>query len=160
MYRNLKSSNSLDCRNEHDSRSTARASSSLSYQQDYSLPPAKLVKRTSLGFVHLGRRFGGHGGGKNDVVGQIRSRDVDEEDAEGKLDVIEKAGDQKDRMRYTGLSLGRVDSRGDSGDKVNGDDETSGSPQIEKKNRRRSVLEAVVVHLRVSLRCRLCYLLL
>ena len=113
-----------------------------------------------MGFVLLGRRFGGHGGGKNDVLGQFRSRDADEEDGEGRLDVIEKAGDQKDRMRYTGLSLGRVDSRGDSGDKVNGDDETSGSPQIEKKNRRRSVLEAVVVHLRVSLRCRLCYLLL
>ena len=70
-----------------------------------------------MGFVLLGRRFGGHGGGKNDVLGQFRSRDADEEDGEGKLDVIEKAGDQKDRMRYTGLSLGRVDSRGDSGDK-------------------------------------------
>ena len=47
------------------------------------MTPAKLVKRKSFGFVHLGRGFGGHGGGENEVVGQIRSKDVDE-DGEGK----------------------------------------------------------------------------
>ena len=48
------------------------------------MTPAKLVKRKSFGFVHLERGFGGHGGGENEVMGDGRSRDVDEEDGEGK----------------------------------------------------------------------------
>jgi hypothetical protein len=40
------------------------------------------VKRKSLGFVHLGRRVGGHGGGKNDDMDQIRSRDSEEADGD------------------------------------------------------------------------------
>ena len=102
------------------------------------MTPAKLVKRKSFGFVHLGRGFGGHGGGENEVIGQIRSRDADEED---KQDVIERAEDQKDRMKYAGLGLGRVGARG-SGGELNSDDEceTSGSPpKIEKRNRRQSL---------------------
>ena len=101
--------------------------------------PTKLIKRKSFGFVHLGRGFGGHGGGENEVMGESRSRDTDEEDGEGKQDI---AGDQKDRMKYAGLGLGRVGARGCGGGEVNGDDkcETSGSPpKIEKRNRRQSL---------------------
>lgn len=98
--------------------------------------PTKLVKRKSFGFVHLGRGFGGHGGGENEVVGQVRSRDADEEDREGK-DEIERAEDQKDRTKYAGLGLGRVGARGNDSE-ANADDEgkTGGSPsKIEKRNR-------------------------
>jgi len=81
-------------------------------------------------------------------MGQIRSRDADEEDGEGKQDVIERAEDQKDRMKYAGLGLGRVGARGGDGNEVNlnGDDEceTSGSsPKIEKGNRRLSPCSAI-----------------
>ena len=74
-------------------------------------------------------------------MGQIRSRDADEEDGEGKQDVIERAEDQKDRMKYAGLGSGRVGARKGGGKEVNlnGDDEceTSGSsPKIEKGNQR------------------------
>ena len=86
------------------------------------------MKRKSFGFVHLGRGFGGHGGGANEVVGQIGSKDGDEEDGEGTQDVIEKAEDQKDTMKFTGLGLRRVSAGGHGGDEGNGDDEASGSP--------------------------------
>ena len=55
------------------------------------MTPVKLVKRKSFGFVHLGRGFGGHGGGENEVMGQIRSRDTDEGAGEGKQDIILRA---------------------------------------------------------------------
>ena len=100
------------------------------------ITPAKLVKRKSFGFVHLGRGFSGHGGGENEVMGHSRSRDTDGEDGEGKQDIVE---DQKNGMKYAGLGLGRVGARGSE---VNGDDEceTSGSPpKIEKRNRRQSL---------------------
>jgi len=42
--------------------------------------PTKLVKRKIFGFVHLGKGFGGHGGGENDVVGQSASREVGEDE--------------------------------------------------------------------------------
>jgi len=75
------------------------------------MTPTKLVKRKSFGFIHLGRGFGGHGGGENEIIGQIRSKDTDEEDGEEKQDVIERAEDQKDRMKYAGLGLERAGAR-------------------------------------------------
>ena len=36
--------------------------------------PIKLVKRNTFGFVHLGRGFGGHGGGEDEVVGRSERR--------------------------------------------------------------------------------------
>ena len=68
---------------------------------------------------------------------------------EGKQDVIEKAEDQKDRMKYAGLGLGRVGARGGGGNEVNLNDddecETSGcSPKIEMGNGRLSPCLATV----------------
>jgi hypothetical protein len=85
--------------------------------------PTKLVKRKSFGFVHLGRGFGGHGGGENEVVG-----DIDEVEGEGKQDVIGR----EDRMKYAGLGLGRANVRG-------GGDESESTPKNENRNRRRSL---------------------
>ena len=105
--------------------------------------PTKLVKRKSFGFVHLGRGFGGHGGGENETVGHGRSREADEADGKGKQDVIEKSEDQKDKVKYAGLGLGRVGARGGGGEVNGGGDderETSGSPlMIDKRNRRQSL---------------------
>ena len=105
--------------------------------------PTKLVKRKSFGFVHLGRGFGGHGGGENEVVGHSQSREADEADGNGKQDIIEKSEDQKDKVKYAGLGLGRVGARGGGGEVNGGGDdecETSGSPpMIDKRNRRQSL---------------------
>ena len=106
------------------------------------MTPTKLVKRKSFGFVHLGRGVGGHGGGENEVVGRSRGKDAVEEDGEGKQDVIERSEDQKDKAKYPGLGLGRVGARGGGGEVNGGNDdecEASGTPKIEKRNRRQSL---------------------
>lgn len=62
------------------------ASSSLSsyqQQQQSPLPPAKLVKRKSFGFIHLGRGFSGDRGGEYEVRGQTRSNDADDHEMNG-----------------------------------------------------------------------------
>ena len=102
--------------------------------------PTKLVKRKSFGFVHLGRGFGGHGGGENEVVGQSASRKVEggevDEDEERKQ---AQQARMKDVMheRYAGLGLGRAGAKG-GGD---GADECEGSetPKNDKRSRRRSL---------------------
>ena len=79
--------------------------------------------------------------------GQSKSRDADEEGGEGKQEANERVEDQKDRMKYAGLGLGRAGARGGGSDKVNGDNEceTSGSlPKTEKRNRRQSLSRLLV----------------
>lgn len=99
--------------------------------------PTKLVKRKSFGFVHLGRGFGGHGGGENEVVSRSGRMEADEAAGEGKQDM---SGRAHDRMKYAGLGLGHAGVKGGSGE-VNGDEcEKSDSlPEIEKRSRRRSL---------------------
>ena len=61
--------------------------------------------------------------------------------------MIERAEDQKDRMKYAGLGLGRVGARGDGGGEVNCDNEcdaNGSSPKIEKRNRRQSLSRLLV----------------
>ena len=55
-----------------------------------------------------------------------------------KQDVIERAEEQKDKVKYAGLRLGHVGARGGGGGEVNGggDDECDGPLKIEKRNRR------------------------
>ena len=67
------------------------------------------------------------------------------EGVEGKRDGIERAEDQKDRVKYAGLGLGRVGVRGGDGE-VNDDEcETCGSPpKTEKRNRRQSLSRLLV----------------
>ena len=86
------------------------------------MTPTKLVKRKSLGYVHLGRGVGRHRGGENEVVGHSRGRDAIEEDGEGKQGVIERVEDQKDKAKYLRLRLSHVGatSRG-GGDEVRGE---------------------------------------
>ena len=69
--------------------------------------------------------------------GQSRSRDADEES--GKQDLIERAEDKNDRLKYARLGSGRIGARGDGGGEVNGDDECDSPPKIEKRNRRQSL---------------------
>ena len=99
--------------------------------------PTKLVKRKSFGFVHLGRGFGGHGGGENEVVSRSGRREADEAVGEGKQDMTGRA---HDRLKYAGLGLGHAGVKGGSGE-VNRDEcEKSDSlPEVEKRSRRRSL---------------------
>ena len=91
--------------------------------------PTKLLKRKSFGFVHLGKGFGGHRGGGNEVMGESGGRKANEDDGKGKQDAT-KAENQKDRIKYAGLGLGHAGVTGDGGGES--------TPKIEMRTRRSS----------------------
>ena len=84
--------------------------------------PTKLVKRKSFGFIHLGRGFGGHGGGENEVFGRDDDKDNNKP--------AKATGKVQNHERYRGLGLGRA------GASVGVDDDEGG--ETPKRNQQRS----------------------
>jgi hypothetical protein len=73
----------------------------------------KLVKEKSFRFDHLGRGFGGHEGGGNELVNRSDGKEGHEEE-EGKQERVGRVQNPKDVMhvRYAGLGLSRAGGRG------------------------------------------------